>query len=480
MGSSMAKLNDKQKILAIAGGGLAICLAAGAGIWWANGLVEQEQAQIAKKSEEIDAAQAKIAKIPSLVRSVIILRENVDAYTRILPDQSEVNNFLRTTNQFAFQSGVILNDFLKGSTGKRGKYNHYSYRMELQATVWQFLKFINLYENMDRFVRVVSFSIKSADPKEAEKALQAGEDAVHKMSIVVETYVYNGKNDSSGIEIKNYKSMRDSLREEISKSAQALQLERYEISDKVGRRDIFLDPRPTIGGTNVSDNSQALQRRRVEDFIAKVVEVRQLQELWRERDQSYVTRAKRETDFRDQLEELDAQADVMTPRITNQSLQARWNKDVLVPIADMWRSLGPDVAAGGGEPGEGARGMDADKVRALIAAMRNDVERGDFDEAIARHNEFSDRLVFDAEDERYPLAARAMKLRLMIEAVVEFQEIPMDIAGVVVFEEGRSGLLVNGTVYEEGEYLEDDLLLKGVESESAEFVYKGFNLRKRW
>ena len=51
---------------------------------------------------------------------------------------------------------------------------------------------------------------------------------------------------------------------------------------------------------------------------------------------------------------------------------------------------------------------------------------------------------------------------------------------VVVFDEGRSGLLVNGKVYEEGEYLEESLLLKNVGREHADFVFKGFVVRKKW
>ncbi len=470
----MAKLNENQRMLAIAGGGLLLCLAAGAGIWWANGLVDQEQEAIASQKQAIAAAQTKIAKIPQLMRDVIILRENVDTYTKILPNQAEVNDLLRLTNKFAGQAGVHLHDFVKATDGKRGKYSHYSYRMDLDATVWQFLKFINLYENYDRFFRVVNFTINAASDQDVTKALAAGEDVVHRMSVVIETYVYTGQNGPDNVEIKNYKAMRDGLRDEIAKSARALHLERYEITDKIGRRDIFVDPRPTIGGTNLSDNSQALQRRRVEDFVAKVADVKALQELWQQPDQSYVTRARRENEFRTELQSLDDRADAMTPRITNQSLQARWNNEVLEPIAQMWRSLGP--TANNNDDG----GLDESKIRALIQAMRSDVERGDFDAAVKRHNEFADRLKFPETDPRFALAERAMKLRLMIEAVAQFQAIPLDISGVVVFQQGRSGLLVNGKVYEEGEYLQDDLLLKSVQTESADFVFKGFSMRKKW
>ena len=41
-------------------------------------------------------------------------------------------------------------------------------------------------------------------------------------------------------------------------------------------------------------------------------------------------------------------------------------------------------------------------------------------------------------------------------------------------------LLVSGTVFEEGEFVQDDLLLRRVDREEAEFVFRGFRLAKKW
>ena len=61
-----------------------------------------------------------------------------------------------------------------------------------------------------------------------------------------------------------------------------------------------------------------------------------------------------------------------------------------------------------------------------------------------------------------------------------FVKIPLEISGVVVQENGKSGLLVNGQSYEEGDYLTTSLLLKSVGREHAEFIYKGYSVKKSW
>jgi hypothetical protein len=46
----------------------------------------------------------------------------------------------------------------------------------------------------------------------------------------------------------------------------------------------------------------------------------------------------------------------------------------------------------------------------------------------------------------------------------------------VVSHGGRSGVLLNGEVYEEGDYISDDLLVKTVEEEQVWFVFRGLTL----
>ena len=72
-------------------------------------------------------------------------------------------------------------------------------------------------------------------------------------------------------------------------------------------------------------------------------------------------------------------------------------------------------------------------------------------------------------------AAKAMHIK--VKTALEFRRLELKIQGVLVNHEGgRSGLLVNGSVYEEGEYLSAELMLRRVEEEQVYFVFRGLTL----
>ena len=56
------------------------------------------------------------------------------------------------------------------------------------------------------------------------------------------------------------------------------------------------------------------------------------------------------------------------------------------------------------------------------------------------------------------------------------RRINLKIQGVMVNQEGRSGVLVNGQVFEEGEYVSDELVVKAVQEEQVTFVFRGLTL----
>lgn len=466
------KLNDNQKILAWAGGGLVLCLLAGGGMWWAGGLVEEEQVAIEAERQKIQQAEAKIEKIPDLEKQVIVLRENVDTYVKILPEQGEINNFLRTVNRFVSQSNVEPKSFIDGKPGTAGKFDHYSYRIELTATLWQFLKFINLFESYERFVRVKSFTIRGADDKEIARDLAAGRDARHTISLVVETYVYRGGAAHQNVAIPNYGNKRDKLREEIS--FHSLQLERFEYREPVGVRDIFVDPRPRFGTGPSGDSPESVQRKIVEEFVTQVTELKSVFELWRdEPGQTYVVKAQRERQIKTRLAEVYPRAKESTALITASSLVRTWNRDVM----DVLRGISTAIDPTGGQAIEGLR---AEEIEELIAQMRKKLKRGDLPGAKNAYDSLVDKLQFADGDPRRALAEEATAITNMIERAIEFSDMRIEVKGVIVNEAGKSGLLVNGQVYEEGDYLDDNTLLKSVAKESAEFVFKGYSLVKTW
>ena len=72
---------------------------------------------------------------------------------------------------------------------------------------------------------------------------------------------------------------------------------------------------------------------------------------------------------------------------------------------------------------------------------------------------------------------QAKRWHLKAVTALDFQALDLAIQGVVVSGSGgRSGVLLNGEVFEEGEYVQDDLLVKQVEEEQVWFVFRGLTL----
>src|SRR5262245_4102698 len=162
----MASWNTRKQLIAIGGGSFAICALAVAGVYYAEGLIQEVEAQITQKKELIAVAEAKIEKIPSIEKEVIILRENLQEYVKILPDTKELTNFLRQLNQFEKQSEIKSSTFQLKPTppgAATSRFTPIEYTYEMTATLWQYLKFINLIENYERFVSITDYQITSGD-----------------------------------------------------------------------------------------------------------------------------------------------------------------------------------------------------------------------------------------------------------------------------------------------------------------------------
>ncbi len=469
----MAKLNEKQTTLAVIGAGVLLSGIAGFGIWWAQGLVEEEVKKIEGIKGEISKADASIAKIPNIESDVITLRENVDEYVKILPGDDYISNFIRRTQEFLGRSGVKINSINPGTPSSRGKFDQYSYRIALEGTLWQFLKFVNQFEGYERFVRVKEFSLTSGDGR---KEALAGGEVRHQISMVVETYVYRGaQGGGKNVNIPNYASKRERLRERILANALSIRLRRYEYKDSQGRRDIFVDPRQSATVT-AQGNPLEVQKARIEKYASDVNAAKEIFDRIQDERLTYLERAKLEKTLRSRLAEVNAGiADVHERQlITWPPFTLKWNNDVIKPLEDIQKRISKH------QEHVADRWLSMEQLTNLLDTLKRDMADGKFDEIRERYSSVQNKMGVDPEDERYAVVEKIEMMMMYVEAVTEFSALPLEIAGVVVQGDGRSGLLVNGQVMEEGEYVTDELVLRAVEAESAEFLFKGFVIVKNW
>jgi Tfp pilus assembly protein PilO len=470
----VAKLTEKQKMLAVGGAALGICLIAGAGVVWASGLIEELEQTIEQKRTEIAAAEAKIAKVPSTEKEVVILRENLGEYVKILPEDQGLEDFVKMLNQFERSSGIQTINFQPSRPARKDgkvveRFERIEYQYELTATLWQFMKFINSIENYERLVSITDFAITPVTARESETR---DGDVVHSIKLTMETYTYNPASTGQDVTIPDYNDKKDLLREEIVKRMQPIRLDRYEHRGSRGRRDIFVDPREREGQAEGAPIEE--QRAILERYLGEVQRLRAVNLKLAKPDLTIFDQFTFERELKEGLTKLEEAVQEVTQKqqITSPTLRQRWVNEVVEPLADMKSTRGGKSEREMRDPY-----LSADEMQQLVDSMSQLLTEGDLQSASDRFEAISPRLLVPESDPRYSLAVAAKVLQVRVQTAIDFSALDLKIQGVVVNHEGgRSGVLLNGNVFEEGEYISDELMLRRVEEEQVWFVFRGLTL----
>ena len=149
----------------------------------------------------------------------------------------------------------------------------------------------------------------------------------------------------------------------------------------------------------------------------------------------------------------------------------RWSQEVITPL-ELLRDYGPEIEA---KP-EADPYLAAGEITTLVNQMTDDCNNGQLEQARQRFESVQERMAVPAEDERHPLAVEARTWYHKASTALDFKGLDLNVQGVVVNGIGRSGVLLNGEVFEEGDYVADDLLVKMVEEEQVWFVFRGLTL----
>lgn len=468
----MASWTQKKQLIAIGTGASLVCILAVVGVFYVDGQIGEIEATITQKQEAITAAQQKIGKIGGLEKDVIILRENLDEYVKILPDSKELTVFMRILNQFERQSGLVGRDLLKkpGRAAKGSeRFELIEYSYELKGTLWEFLKFVNLAENYERFINIADFSIK-AGSNGKEDEMRDGE-VVHEVKLTLQTYSYNGKAAGKEAEIPDYASRREELQTEIFKRMQAIRIEKYDHKGRQGRRDVLVDPR--MRGDVMADGlSQSEQRAILDRYVAEAKGLDEMLRRTRRQDTTLFDQYALEKALRDGLAKITADMEVDEKRLTYPPYRVRWAKEVVGTVDE----LRGKVAKNQEDQRKADPFLPQKELEMLVTQLAADCKAGQLEEAKSRYELVATRLAVPPEDARHELAVAAKTWHTKAVTALDFSGMDLKIQGVVVDRSGRSGLLLNGEVYEEGEYVSDELLVKMVEEEQVWFVFRGLTL----
>ncbi|MSR45963.1 MAG: hypothetical protein EXS13_02660 [Planctomycetes bacterium] len=442
------------------------------GSWFTWTECQELDAQAADVTVQVGVMRKKVAAIDDLETEVIVLRENVASYIRILPNDTEVNDFFRTIETFRRDSGITIDtvDPQKARTKLTSSqvFDKAEYKLSFTATFRQLLQFIARLENHERFVSISEVKVKAGD---RDKKLAV--EPVHDVDLTLVTYVYLGDAVGKSVSIPNYERKRDRLVDRIAEAREDLALERFQPLSDVARRDPMVDPRQRRseggqGAPGVQDQRALFNR-----VTARLQEANGL--LDRMADTKNVIR---EMELRVEaigmVAELQGQADELSARggFADTALRRDWEKKVLPDLAKLRERAGGAITAeSGGRPSR------LRQIEQSLAAMEAHYDAGDYAACvkdfelvrISSGANGADPKVVELEGhmERYYLAAQT---------AVEFGKKQLDVTGLVVEQGAESVAIINHVVYRAGEAVEDDLVLLEIHEDRLVFEYRGVPL----
>jgi Tfp pilus assembly protein PilO len=435
--------------------------------------IDEIEIEIDGTHSSIEQSSAKIRRIPDLEREVVCLRENLREYVKILPDEDEVNDFVNKINKFADIAHVDVGK-LDDVGAKRRKaqkskdpFEKVEYKLQIKGNTENLLKFVNLFENHDRFVRVASFDLKSGKGT-AGSFIDA--------DIQLETFVYNpGGAAGAPVKIPDYEDKKLKHATEIVRSRGEIKIERYELAASAGRRDPFRDPRVAAGESGVAESvlTPEQQKQLFDALLAEVNEIESMiaAEAAPETGDDFIRKAtlKKETD--DRIINLGRRlAGVEKSRsIETANLKERYRSEVKAPVDGWMKSRNIN------SPTQ----IFSDETLAQFAKRMNGAfARADYDSVVKEYESASKGFApVGASDRSKELMLEIVSLKERASANKEFAERNIVVNGVIYRPDG-SVAVINGKVLSAGESLDGEIAVRAIEEDMVEFAYKQITIRK--
>lgn len=468
-------MNKEQKTwMAVLGGGGLMA----AGLAWLiysqlDGIA-QGRAEVERLRTEVSSSRKLIEGTGALEREVIVQREMSTVIRNILPDNEDMNNWVRIIQNFSDESGVRIRGLKKqsGAVG-RGKdkdqtaFDEVTYAFTIDSDAFELLDFLNLVETHKRFMAVPKFKIAAAKR-------QAVEDtglAAHKVNLDIQTFVYEPQSEGELVTIEGYERKRDLMVGEINRRRQDLALAEFSYRGARGRRDPFVDPRvPVEGGSALSVPEQ------MEIVQGLVDQMRGVRDIWQVvQDSQNVIE---EMMARRDLEEAFALLDESVRRVESEGSisylpsQRRLQIEVVDALVELRTSMGDTT---------GSLGPPVEKLREVLEAMNRHFARQEYDLALDAFRVVENELDYvEADPLRKPFVERLRKKALVARIVREFEEIEIEVGAVAITEGGPSVALINGESVAVGDMLGGSLFVSGIRSDEIEFIYRGVVLARRF
>ncbi|MEE9392418.1 MAG: type 4a pilus biogenesis protein PilO [Planctomycetota bacterium] len=465
-------LNRKKKAWLIAGVSFVMVLGCAGVVWTDHGAIEEEQSRIGKLKSEILSADATIAKIKTVEDRVLSERVRVKEYTKILPLDKDINNFVDRITEFEAAAKVEISTLDDKSARNRNKkkskdaFIRIGYKMNVTATIGQLLEFMHLFESYDRFVTVKEFNIKGANPVELADGTLI--PARHGVGLTLETYVYKPTNAmKQPVKIVNADERMLGISESLG-LAKGLELDAYAYEERPNRRDPFSNPRHLIEEqTGSGEGAEIAEQEEVlDELVTEFNAIReQLKSETKEEDLVVKYELSRRLDarlgeLRDRVTALDIDKFFSSPEA-----RQRYRREVGDPLSELLKErLGADLEL-----------MPLDEVKSQYTRMQDSFDKEQFTDTIALGQTLMKSRVEGMPDELNEAFEEVLALIERAQIRIDFDQIEMVFNGLVVpgGDESKSIVIINGRAYSPGDEYAEGLTVKEVRSSGIRFLYRG-------
>jgi len=451
-----------------------VFLGAGVGSWFIWKECQQLDEEAQTLADQVVAAKQRISGIDDLEDKVIVLRENVESYVRVLPSDTEVNDFYRTLNDFSRDAGVEILD-LKPQPNRTklqssAVFDKAEYKLKINCTYAQLLQFVGRLENHERFISFAEIKVQAGDASDKEQ--KGNTELRHTTNLTLVTYVYLGDDVGKGVPIPAYDRKKEKLADQIAEARQELALERFPLLSASGRRDPFVDPRTKAGKGGGKGQGPEDQRATFTKVSDRIQECNKLLDVMADAG-SVIREMELKVQAINMLAEIQTQVDDVNARggLTDAGLKRDWEKRVLPELAKLRGRVGE------GEPGSTPTSTARLRMQQALVAMEQHYEAGDY-VACVKDFELVKSLGGgeSADPEIVQMQSRMEQLYLAAQTAVEFGRKKIEVTGLVVETGAESVAIINHNVYRAGDALEDDLILLEIHEDHLKFEFKGVAL----
>jgi type IV pilus assembly protein PilO len=145
----------------------------------ANVQAEQELQTKLRENAELEAYRPKLAEIE---RQLASLKQQLEIERRIVPDQKEVDGFIKTLDAEAMKAGVELRRYTARPVNAKEYYTEVPFEVELDGPYYSMLNFFDRVGKLERIVNMSSLLVattkKPADAKAKHTYQYAANESV--------------------------------------------------------------------------------------------------------------------------------------------------------------------------------------------------------------------------------------------------------------------------------------------------------------